>query len=91
MLKIREEEMNRINGGFMGETRMDSIYLANAGDLKESVTVAELIFDWGDGSATVRSGWNKAGITCETNFFSANHYFEDHNEITREQALAKIS
>ena len=90
MTAIREEELNKINGGSMGETRMDSIYLAVAGKMEEDVTVAQLIFDWGTNSAKVRDGWDAAGVTCETNFGSANHYYDAGGEITREQALAKI-
>ena len=90
MTAIREEELNKINGGYMGETRMDSIYLAQAGMMKEDVTVAQLIFGWGTNSAKVREGWSKAGVTCETYFCSANHYYDGSGEITRKQALAKI-
>ena len=90
MTAIREEELNKINGGSMGETRMDSIYLALNGKMKEDITVARLILDWGTSSAKVREGWDAAGVICETNFGSANHYFADGGEITRKQALAKL-
>ena len=90
MLTIREEELNKVNGGYMGETRMDSIYLSQAKKMKEDVTVAQLIFAWDTNSAKVRDGWAAAGVTCETNFWSANHYYDDGGEITRKQALAKI-
>ena len=90
MTAIREEELKTINGGYMGETRMDSIYLALDGKMEEDVTVARLILDWGTSSAKVQEGWNAAGVNCDTNFFSANHYYDGGGEISRKQALAKI-
>ena len=90
MTEIREEELNMVNGGFLGETRMDSIFLANNKDLKEDISISALVFGWGSNSAKVCEGWSKEGVTCEANFFSANHYSVNGEEITRSEALKMI-
>ena len=90
MTAIKEEELNMVNGGTLGETSEDSQILKKKGHMKFSYDQVMMFLKWREASKEVAMGWGRAGIKCETNIISDNRYFKDGEEISREKALEMI-
>jgi hypothetical protein len=90
MSVAREEELNMVNGGSIGETYEDGELLAGYGYI-EKIGFLDLLLDWEDCSAKIDWGWRRAAhVTSVTKPVGANQYFIGKKEITREQALKML-
>ena len=87
MKALKNEVLNMVAGGTIGETCGDSVCLAEKGCMKEAFNQFDLIINWAEDSHQVDEGWHRAGITSVTHPFTPNHYFKNGKEITRRNAI----
>ncbi|MBD3879744.1 MAG: hypothetical protein SR1Q5_08745 [Quinella sp. 1Q5] len=84
--KLSDEELDKVAGGTICETKDDSQYLYDYGLMDNHYGSINVMFHWGSKSAEVDAGWAKAGITCVTKPLGYSQYFLDGKEITRNEA-----
>ena len=90
MLTIREEELNKVNGGTLDELVMDSEELYKYGFLSTSYNKFEAVLAWPYCVAEVEKLWKMTGVDCDAGFFSDNKYSYHGQEITREEAIRHL-
>ena len=90
MTAIREEELNKVNGGSIDEVAMDSVELNRKGYLSESYSKAVVILAWLYCSMKVSNAWKGTGVSCDPGFIEPNKYYYNGWEIPRDVALHHI-
>jgi len=87
---VSDDELDKVAGGYMGETKEDSEFLASYGLMDRKYDGIETLFGWHSVSRYVDEGWARAGITCCTVPDDHNRYWKDGQEITHTEAIRYV-
>ena len=79
---MNDDELDKVAGGFSGDTARDSQFLYEHGLVDSySGNGLSILLRWNSESAAVDAGWSKAGITCVTKPCKENLYFKDGKKL----------
>lgn len=88
MTAIREEDLNKVNGGYINEVVDDSkIFHSINSKWYDKFNKFETFTWWFYCSNDVSKHWKSYGIICEPHVFEANKYSRKGQRIPREDAL----
>ncbi len=81
------KQLDRINGGLLGDVIDDSVVLHKLGLMDEEFGMIDVMCSWKSSSAKVDAAWAKIGITCCSRPGSENSYFYQGRSITNDEAI----
>lgn len=91
MNELNSAELDKVNGGVIGEVSGDSVLLHKLGLMDEEFGVMDVMTDWKNCSEKVDEAWSKIGIICNSMPTADNIYYYEGKIITcyEAQQIAK--